>query len=30
VSPLSFSGAPLFFNAFNSSEEFAKENGLNH
>ena len=29
VSPLSFSGAPLFFNAFNSSEEFIQENSLN-
>ncbi len=28
VSPLSFSGAPLFFNAFNSSEEFVQENKL--
>ena len=27
VSPLSFSGAPLFFNAFSSSE-FAQENNL--
>lgn len=28
VSPLSFSGAPLFFNAFNSPSEFMKENDL--
>lgn len=28
VSPLSFSGTPLFFNAFNSSEEFIKENNF--
>ncbi len=28
VSPLSFSGAPLFFNAFNSSDEFVQENNL--
>lgn len=28
VSPLSFSGSPLFFNAFNSSEEFVYENDL--
>lgn len=26
ISPLSFSGTPLFFNAFNSPEEFIKEN----
>jgi len=28
VSPLSFSGTPLFFNAFNTVEEFLKANGL--
>ncbi|ACD82907.1 ATP-binding protein [Candidatus Methylacidiphilum infernorum] len=29
VSPLSFSGTPLFFTAFNKPEEFISENGLN-
>ena len=29
VSPLSFSGSPLFFNAFNAVEEFLTANGLN-
>ncbi len=29
VSPLSFSGTPLFFNAFNTVEEFLKVNQLN-
>ena len=29
VSPLSFAGTPLFFNAFNTPEEFLKANGLN-
>jgi Helicase HerA, central domain len=28
VSPLSFSGSPLFFNAFNTVEEFIEANGL--
>lgn len=28
VSPLSFSGTPMFFNAFNSSDQFIKENNL--
>ncbi len=28
VSPLSFAGTPLFFNAFNTPEEFLKANGL--
>jgi len=28
VSPLSFSGSPLFFNAFNKPEEFISENRL--
>jgi hypothetical protein len=28
VSPLSFSGSPLFFNAFNTVEEFLDTNGL--
>ena len=28
VSPLSFSGSPLFFNAFNTVEEFLEANGL--
>ncbi|MGQ9627647.1 MAG: ATP-binding protein [Anaerolineae bacterium] len=28
VSPLSFAGTPLFFNAFNSPEDFLKANGL--
>lgn len=28
VSPLSFSGTPLFFNAFNRVDEFLEENGL--
>lgn len=28
VSPLSFSGSPLFFNAFNTVEEFLSANGL--
>jgi DNA helicase HerA-like ATPase len=28
VSPLSFSGTPLFLNAFNSREEFLKANGI--
>ncbi len=27
VSPLSFAGTPLFFNAFNTVEEFLKANG---
>jgi hypothetical protein len=29
VSPLSFSGTPLFFNAFNTVEEFLKVNNIN-
>ena len=29
VSPLSFSGSPLFFNAFNVVDEFLSANGLN-
>ncbi len=29
VSPLSFAGTPLFFNAFNKVHEFLKENNLN-
>ncbi|MGD9496124.1 MAG: hypothetical protein AB7Y46_07425 [Armatimonadota bacterium] len=29
VSPLSFAGTPLFFNAFNTPEEFLAANGLN-
>jgi hypothetical protein len=29
VSPLSFSGSPLFFNAFNTVDEFLNANGLN-
>lgn len=28
VSPLSFSGTPLFFNAYNTAEEFLQQNGL--
>jgi hypothetical protein len=28
VSPLSFAGTPLFFNAFSDVEEFIKSNGL--
>jgi hypothetical protein len=28
VSPLSFAGTPLFFNAFNRVEDFLKTNGL--
>ena len=28
VSPLSFSGTPLFFNVFTDAEEFMKENGI--
>jgi len=28
VSPLSFSGTPLFFNAYNTVEEFLEQNGL--
>ena len=28
VSPLSFSGTPLFFNAFNTVEDFLAANGL--
>ena len=28
VSPLSFSGSPLFFNAFNSVSDFLAANGL--
>jgi len=28
VSPLSFSGTPLFLNAFNTVDEFLKANGL--
>ncbi|MDQ4074056.1 MAG: DUF87 domain-containing protein, partial [Thermoproteota archaeon] len=30
VSPLSFSGSPLFFNVFNSPDEFTQENNLNN
>jgi hypothetical protein len=28
VSPLSFSGAPIFFNAFNSADIFVQQNKL--